>query len=56
DGGEAVLQSRCIDETGYRQPTRQELVEVRGTNSYYHYNAIQSWQIDKEGNVRNVQV
>ena len=56
DGGEAVLQSRCTDETGYRQPTRQELVDVRGTNSYYHYNAIQSWKIDEEGNVSNVQV
>ena len=56
DGEGAVLQSRCTDETGYRQPTRRELVEVRGTNSYYHYNGIQSWQIDEEGNVRNVQV
>ena len=56
DGGDAILQSRCTDETGYRQPTRQELVDVRGTNSYYHYNAIQSWKIDKEGSVRNVQV
>ena len=56
DGREAVLQSRCIDETGYRQPTRQELVSVLGTNSYYHYNAIQSWKIDEDGNVSNVQV
>ena len=56
DGREAILQSRCTDETGYRQPMRRELVGVRGTNSYYHYNAIQSWKIDEEGNVRNVQV
>ncbi|MCY4614121.1 MAG: sulfite dehydrogenase [Nitrospira sp.] len=55
-GREAILQSRCIDETGYRQPTHQELVSVRGTNSYYHYNAIQSWKIDEEGIVSNVQV
>ncbi len=56
DGQAAVLQSRCTDETGYRQPTRQELVAVRGTNSYYHYNAVQSWKIDEKGDVRNVQV
>ncbi len=56
DGQEAILQSRCIDETGYRQPTRQELVGIRGVNSYYHYNAIQSWKIDEQGNVWNVQV
>jgi len=30
DGGEAVLQSRAVDETGYVQPTRARLVAVRG--------------------------
>ena len=33
DGREAVLQSRCTDETGYVQPTLAELVRVRGLNS-----------------------
>lgn len=56
DGQETILQSRCIDETGYVQPTRQELIAVRGTNSYYHYNAIQSWKILRDGNVHNVHV
>lgn len=56
DGQETILQSRCIDETGYVQPTRQELVAVRGTNSYYHYNAIQSWKILRDGTVHNVHV
>ena len=56
EGKETIVQSRCTDETGYRQPTRGELVNVRGTNSYYHYNAIQSWKIDEEGRVHNVQV
>ncbi len=56
DGREAVLQSRCTDETGYRQPARRELVALRGVNSYYHYNAIQSWKIDERGDVHNVQV
>jgi len=56
DGNEAILQSRCTDETGYVQPTRSALVAIRGTNSHYHYNAIQSWKVDRNGLVTNVQV
>ena len=56
DGQVVILQSRCTDDTGYQQPTRQALVRVRGTNSYYHYNAIQSWKIDRDGYVYNVQI
>ncbi len=54
DGREAVLQSRCTDETGYVQPTRAELVKVRGLNSIYHNNAIQSWRVAADGSVHNV--
>ena len=53
NGQEATLQSRCIDETGYVQPSRQDLVKVRGTNSIYHYNAIQSWRVERDGRVQN---
>jgi sulfane dehydrogenase subunit SoxC len=53
-GEEAVLQSRCLDETGYVQPTREDLVKVRGTNSVYHYNAIQSWRVERDGRIRNI--
>jgi sulfane dehydrogenase subunit SoxC len=56
DGSEAVLQSRCLDETGYTQPTHAELVGVRGLNSTYHNNAIQSWKVMADGSVQNVQV
>jgi sulfane dehydrogenase subunit SoxC len=56
DGAPALLQSRAIDETGYVQPTRARLVEVRGTHSLYHYNAIQTWQVAAGGEVRNVHV
>ncbi len=56
DGREAVLQSRCTDETGYVQPTLAELVKVRGVNSIYHNNAIQSWKVAADGNVHNVHV
>lgn len=54
DGAEAMLQSRCTDETGYRQPTLAELVQARGTRSVYHLNAIQSWRIAQNGEVSNV--
>jgi sulfane dehydrogenase subunit SoxC len=54
NGQEAILQSRCVDETGYLQPTRQDLVKVRGTNSLYHYNAIQSWKVEADGRIRNI--
>jgi len=55
-GQAAVLQSRCTDETGYVQPSRQALVAVRGVNSVYHYNAIQSWKVSRDGTVQNVHV
>jgi sulfane dehydrogenase subunit SoxC len=55
-GEETILQSRCLDESGDRQPTRQALVAVRGTHSLYHYNAIQSWKVERDGHVRNVYV
>jgi sulfane dehydrogenase subunit SoxC len=58
DGGEAILQSRCVDETGYVQPTIAQLVAVRGLNgptgSVYHLNGIQSWQVAGDGAVSNV--
>ena len=54
DGREAVLQSRCTDETGYLQPTLAELVKVRGLNSLYFNNAIQSWKVAADGSVHNV--
>jgi sulfane dehydrogenase subunit SoxC len=54
DGQPATLQSRCTDETGATQPTRDELVKLRGLNSVYHYNAIQSWAVAADGGVSNV--
>ncbi len=58
DGGEAILQSRCTDDTGYVQPTIRQLVELRGLNgpsgSIYHLNGIQSWKVSSNGSVSNV--
>ena len=56
DGGPAFLQSRVIDESGYVQPTIAALRTVRGVNSIYHNNAIQTWAVAPGGGVRNVQI
>jgi sulfane dehydrogenase subunit SoxC len=53
DGRDAVLQSRCTDETGYVQPTLAALVKARGVNSKFHNNAIQSWKVTADGSVHN---
>src|SRR6266851_4079955 len=53
DGQEASLQSRCTDETGYIQPTREALIEARGLNSNYHNNCITTWKISPDGGVSN---
>ena len=53
DGGPALLQSRATDETGYVQPRLRALVEVRGVNSFYHYNGIQTWKLAPGGEVTN---
>ncbi|GAB4398199.1 MAG: sulfite dehydrogenase [Rhodoferax sp.] len=56
DGKPAIIQSRAMDETGYVQPTYQQLRAVRGTRSIYHNNAIQSWLVQESGEVKNVQL
>jgi sulfane dehydrogenase subunit SoxC len=56
DGKPALLQSRAMDETGFVQPTYQQLRAVRGTRSIYHNNAIQTWLVQENGEVKNVQV
>lgn len=54
DGKPCILQSRCVDSTGYVQPSKRELRAVRGTRSIYHNNTIQSWRINESGEVENV--
>ena len=53
-GGEAVLQSRVTDDSGYVQPTLAALHEVHAANGGNHNNAIQSWRIARDGEVTNV--
>lgn len=54
DGKPAILKSRAVDETGYVQPERRELVEKRGTNGFFHYNAIVTWKVDEDGVVTHI--
>src|SRR5216117_1045191 len=51
-GGEAVIMSRAVDETGYVQPTRDTLIAARGVSSVgYHINPITGWLIRPDGTV-----
>lgn len=52
-GEELMLMSRAIDETGYVQPSLEQLKEARGQFSFYHNNATQPWRIDANGEVTN---
>lgn len=54
EGREAVIASRCVDDTGYVQPTREALIAARGTNSIYHYNGIKWWRVRADGTVVHV--
>lgn len=56
DGSPMLLQSRAMDETGYVQPTKDQLREVRGENGVYHNNCIQTWYVNAEGIAENVEV
>ncbi|MGR3662897.1 MAG: sulfite dehydrogenase [Paracoccaceae bacterium] len=56
DGSQMLLQSRAIDSTGYVQPTKTQLRGVRGLNSIYHNNAIQTWLVMESGEAENVEV
>ena len=56
NGEPLLLQSRAHDSTGYVQPTKDMLREIRGTNSIYHNNGIQTWYINEQGVAENVEI
>jgi sulfane dehydrogenase subunit SoxC len=56
NGADLLIQSRAMDETGYVQPTKEELRKVRGVNSIYHNNGIQTWHVKANGETENVEV
>jgi sulfane dehydrogenase subunit SoxC len=56
DGLPLLLQSRAIDSTGYVQPTKDALRNIRGSSSVYHNNGIQTWAVDQNGGTTNVEI
>jgi sulfane dehydrogenase subunit SoxC len=51
-GQEAMIMSRAVDETGYTQPTRAELLKLRGPGTTgYHLNPITAWVVRADGSV-----
>ena len=56
NGEEMLIQSRAMDETGYVQPSIQQLQAERGVNSIYHNNSIATWMVNKDGSVDNVRL
>lgn len=52
DGRETAIWSRAIDETGYVQPSQEELIAARGADSgFYHRNPTTGWRIRSDGSV-----
>ncbi|MEZ5362799.1 MAG: sulfite dehydrogenase [Bryobacterales bacterium] len=51
EGGEVALIARAIDDTGYIQPTVEELIAVRGKHSDYHNNGQKLWKVGADGKV-----
>ena len=51
DGRETLILSRATDETGYVQPTVQQLWEARGERTSYHQNHQRAWKIAADGTV-----
>ena len=56
NGAPSVILSRAVDETGAAQPTRDSIISAKGVNFMYHYNGIQAWRVDADGQVANVHV
>ena len=56
NGQELMIQSRAMDLVGYVQPTKAELRKVRGVNSVYHNNGIQTWLVRAGGETENVEI
>ena len=56
NGEEMLIQSRAMDATGYVQPTKNDLRKIRGVNSIYHNNGIQTWLVKASGEAENVEI
>ena len=53
DGAPVVLQSRATDDKGRVQDTREKWKAQYSPGNIYHYNAIQTWNVESTGEVKN---
>lgn len=52
DGQNTEIMSRAVDDTGYIQPTLQQLTDARGRDmGGYHLNPVTAWLIQRDGTV-----
>jgi sulfane dehydrogenase subunit SoxC len=55
NGKPTEIASRCQDETAYWQPTRDQVIAVRGMSAgpdgYNHYNGIKWWRVKPNGEI-----
>lgn len=52
NGESTEIRSRAVDDTGYVQPTLDQLVDARGKDmGGYHLNPVISWQVKRDGEV-----
>lgn len=51
NGRDTLIMSRATDETGYVQPTVQQLWDARGSRTSYHQNHQRAWKIARTGEV-----
>jgi sulfane dehydrogenase subunit SoxC len=54
NGAPAVLMSRATDQRGQTQPARPAWLQQYGVGQRRHYNAVQAWQVESDGTLRNV--
>jgi sulfane dehydrogenase subunit SoxC len=54
DGKPVVLKSRATDTAGQVQPERTKFLAEHGPSANYHYNAIQAWAVQANGEVKHV--
>ena len=54
DGAPVLLASRATDEKGRVQESREKWKAQFSPANIYHYNAIQTWKVDADGEVKNV--
>lgn len=54
NGGPTTIASRCVDSTGYVQPTVEDIQKVRAITGFVqHHNGVFPWSINEAGEVKN---